>query len=336
MDPLEKENRTLARQVVPMTHKRETEDAGSAAGFCAVVVTYHPDESVADNLRAMVRECGRVLVVDNGSGADAGERIAAISGVTLLALKENTGVAAALNRGARWALDHGAKWMVTFDQDSRPQPGFTAALQATHERNLAAAVIGSCIKEAALGDDYRWLRPKRRWPGFFQRVGMSPGEDLADVTMVVTSGALTNLDCWSRVGGFDEKLFIDFVDTDYCLRCRAAGWRIAVSADARLEHHLGRRETRELAGMVFHPTNHPPLRHYYIARNRVAMIRRHGWREIHWLSFEGAATGLWLFRVLAFERQKITKLRAMVLGTWDGLLGRFGECPPARRRSLEK
>jgi rhamnosyltransferase len=159
---------------------------------------------------------------------------------------------------------------------------------------------------------------------------------MPDVSMVITSGSLVNTVDFGSLGGFDEGFFIDYVDTDFCLRCRAAGWRIAVSADARLEHHLGRRETRELAGMVFHPTNHPPLRHYYIARNRVAMIRRHGWREIHWLSFEGAATGLWLFRVLAFERQKITKLRAMVLGTWDGLLGRFGECPPARRRSLEK
>ena len=49
--------------------------------ICGVVVTFHPAEEVAENLRAMVRECGRVLVVDNGSPPEAAARLAAVPGV---------------------------------------------------------------------------------------------------------------------------------------------------------------------------------------------------------------------------------------------------------------
>jgi len=304
----------------------------SPGEVCAVVVTFHPGADVAANLAAIVAECGRAIVVDNGSGPDARRAFARVDGVSLVALDRNEGVAAALNRGAIRALADGARWVVTFDQDSRPRPGFLAALRATQTRFPGAAVIGARIEETALAQDYRWLRPRRNGGIWFERVrGL---EDLPDVTMVVSSGALTELETWRALGGFDERLFIDFVDTDYCLRCREAGRTIAVSAAAWLEHNLGRRETRRFLGRTFHPTHHPPLRHYFIARNRIPMLRRHARREPHWMLFEFSVMGLWLFRILAFEQQRLAKLRAILLGTLDGLRGRSGPCPPERETAL--
>lgn len=302
---------------------------------CAVVVMYCPGDDALENIVAMTRECGPVLIVDNGSSPSATAAAAALPRVELIALGENRGIAAALNHGIRRARDIGAEWIVTFDQDSRPEPGFLVALLATRDRLLEAAVIGPRIEEIAIGGDYRWLRSHRRWRGFFKRVRCDD-RDLSDVTMVVTSGALVSLTAWDQLGGFDESLFIDFVDTDFCLRARAAGYRIAVSAGARLRHQLGRRERREVLGMAFHPTHHSPLRHYYIARNRVHMLRRHARRETHWLCFELAVVILWLFRVVTFEQERWVKLKAMLLGTWDGLLGRSGRCPLRRKAALER
>ncbi len=306
----------------------------SKQGF-AVVITFHPDELAMENLRALALEFGRVLVVDNGSAGNVCEKMAAFPGVTVLALGRNLGVAAALNRGFARAAELGAKWVVTFDQDSRPQPGFLEGLRSTASRWNDVWMVGPRIAEAALEGDFRWLRPHPRWPSRFQRVSCT-GEDLPDVSMVVTSGALTSVEAWRQLGGFDERLFIDFVDTDFCLRVREAGRRVAVSAGASLEHHLGHRERRALLGMVFHPTHHSPLRHYYIARNRWPMLRRHARRESHWAFFETMVAGLWLFRVLAFERQRLLKLQAMLLGTWDGLRGRSGPCPPEREKTLTR
>src|SRR5690349_18335653 len=94
---------------------------------CAVVVTFFPGEDLESNLRAIAAECERVVVVDNGSGEDIGRRLQNVDGVELLALEKNHGVAAALNVGARRAIELGCDWMLTFDQDSRPEPGFLAA-----------------------------------------------------------------------------------------------------------------------------------------------------------------------------------------------------------------
>lgn len=304
-----------------------------AAPLQAVVVTFHPGEDLEENLRAIIAECGRVIVVDNGSGPAACARIAAIGGAELMSLGANRGIAAALNAGIRRAVEQGCEWVVTFDQDSRPEPGFIAAMRATQAALPDAAVIGPNIEEIARGKYYRWLRRHPFLPGVFQRVACE-GRDLADITIVITSGSFTSTAAWGKIGGFDEGLFIDLVDTDFCLRARAAGYSVAVSAAAHLKHNFGRREKRFLLGRAFHPTNHSPLRHYYMGRNRVPMLARH-WRELHWCIFELAVGVFWMFRALAFEEKKARKVKAMLLGTWDGLRGLRGECPPARRAAID-
>lgn len=300
-----------------------------------VVVTYHPGDDVADNLRAMRGECDRLLVVDNGSPADALRVIEALEGVELLRLEKNEGIARALNLGMARAEAAGAEWVLTFDQDSRPSPGFLAALLETAARRPDTALVGPFIEEACVGARARWLRRHPRC-GLFFRCVPCDGSDLEDVSMVITSGALTSVRAWRELGGFDERLFIDYVDTDFCLRARRAGWRIAVCEGARLAHHLGRRELRRALGRNFFPTHHSPLRHYYIARNRVLMLGQHAFATPHWLAFECCSVAMWIFRVMAFEGRRRAKFGAMLIGTWDGLLGRYGACRPGRAEGLRR
>ena len=302
--------------------------------ICGVVVTFHPAEEVEENLRAVVRECGRVLVVDNGSPPEACARLAAVPGVELLALGENRGVAAALNLGAAWALRHDCTWVVTFDQDSQPDPGLVAGLWAAHLRHPTAAIVGPCIQEQGPDDhDYRWVRRHPHWPGFFQRVKCT-GADLPEVTLLVTSGSMIELAAWTALGGFAEDMFIDYVDIDYSLRVVRAGRTIAIAAAARLQHKLGARQAGRLLGRDFRPTHHAAFRHYYIARNRVTVWRRHARAVPHWALFDLGFASFNSLRVLLFEEQRRAKLKALILGTWDGLLGRGGPCPVKRQQAL--
>ncbi|MFO1450148.1 MAG: glycosyltransferase family 2 protein [Opitutaceae bacterium] len=302
---------------------------------CGVVVTFHPEPTLLTTLVLLVQECGRVIVVDNGSGPAVCGRLATVTGVEVIALPTNLGVAAALNRGAIRARELGATWMVTFDQDSRPRPGMVAALWATHLRFPPAAVVGPCIADALPGaKPYRWVCRHSRIPGFFQRKDATRG-DLEEVTMMVTSGSMVDLTVWGQLAGFDEALFIDYVDTDYCLRVIAAGRTVAVSAAAVLEHRLGNRQPRQVLGQEFRPTHHAAFRHYYMARNRVTVWRRHAGSEPHWALFDAGFALYNAFRVVAFETGRRGKLRAMLLGTWDGLCGRGGPLPEPRRRSIE-
>jgi rhamnosyltransferase len=299
-----------------------------------VVVTYHPAGDVESRLEKMAAQGGLLLVVDNGSAEDCGglKEICDRHAWELIANPANLGLGAALNQGVRRMAEHEVRWVLLFDQDSEPAPDMSERMIETLQRHPArarVAVIGPNFRDPNTGRRHRILRQHPRWPWFFQKVGNTV-DDLLAVSMVVTSGSLLQVAAFSEVGPFDEALFIDYVDTDFCLRCRAAGRLIAVSAAARLDHQLGRREQRKFLGLAFYPTNHPPIRHYYIARNRVPMLRRHGLRFPHWMFFDLAAAGLWLFRVLAFEQAKGTKLKAMLRGTVDGLRGQCGPCPPGR------
>lgn len=292
--------------------------------LCAVVVTFHPNSDVAENLRAIVRECGRALVVDNGSTRVALAALEEIPGVTLIRQEKNIGLAAALNVGAARAAELGCTWVVTFDQDSRPDPGTVAAMWETHIAVPEAALIGPRIHEENSNvAKYCWICRQAKWPFVFRRERCS-GVDLPDVMMTITSGSMMEIETWSRLRGFDEALFIDYIDTDYCLRVIRSGRRVAVSSRAMLQHRMGARQRRVIMGLAFRPTHHAAFRHYYIARNRVRLWRRHAAALPHWAMFDLCFAGYNGFRVLAFESERGKKLKAMALGTWDGIRGRFG------------
>lgn len=51
-----------------------------------------------------------------------------------------------------------------------------------------------------------------------------PVEEFID--FCITSASCTNLAVWKEVGGFDERLFIDLVDNEFCKRLIVSGYKI--------------------------------------------------------------------------------------------------------------
>ena len=313
----------------------ETDKGPAFPTYCAVVVSYHPGPEVGETLRLVVEQCGLALVVDNGSSAEDLARLASVLGVQVMPLGRNFGIATALNRGVSRAAELGFSHAILFDQDSRPERGFAAALVATavaHPR--AAVVVPRIVELGAAPRLYRWARRHPSLPFGFQRVACE-GVDLPDVTMAITSGSLVEIAAWRALGGADETLFIDYVDTDHCLRVARSGRTIAVSAGAILLHRLGDRREQRFVGFTLRPTNHAPVRHYFMARNRVHLWRRHAVARPDWAAFDLSYLVYNTVRVLLSEEARWLKLKALTLGTWDGLIGRRGPCPPNRERALK-
>ncbi|MBE3041888.1 hypothetical protein IMZ48_04760, partial [Candidatus Bathyarchaeota archaeon] len=165
----------------------------------------------------------------------------------------------------------------------------------------------------------------RRW-FLYERVRCR-GDRLDDVSIVITSGSLLRASAFQALGGFREDFFIDYVDTEYCLRALSRGYRIVVACNAKLEHRLGDRTREQRGPFVLYPTGHSPTRWYYISRNRIPMLRMYALRFPHWLTFEIAASAFWLLRMLIAEDLRAEKVRAVLRGTWDGLRGRMGPMP---------
>ena len=292
----------------------------------AVVVTYFPDSEFPARLAAIVREIPACTVVDNSATPTVRAQLAALCarlGCELIAQPDNTGLGNALNAGFAAHAARGAREVIAFDQDSTPLPGFATALLNTRRAVKQLGVIGANWQDQGRpGAASRHLR-RSLLPPFFQR--SLAKTDLFDVTCVITSGTLFDVALWRELGGFDTGLFLDLVDTDFCLRARAAGRAVGVSATARLAHRRGAKRPVRRLGRTWWPAFMPPLRLRYVARNRIHLLARHAWREPHWALFELCFAAKLVIDVLLLENGKLAKIAAGLRGTWDGLLGSTGK-----------
>jgi rhamnosyltransferase len=290
-----------------------------------VIVTYFPDPDFGSRLTAIAREVGSLIVVDNSASPEIAQRLrplCAAAGAEFIASATNAGLGAALNTALRRFEKRGTSWVVAFDQDSTPAGGFVSALLGTAAASLDVAVVGANWTDEARPDfPSRHLRAAAG-PWLFERPPATA--DLERVTCVITSGSLIHLPTWHELGGFEEDLFLDLVDTDYCLRVKRAGREIRVAAGARLQHRRGSKQPVTRFGRTWWPAFMPPSRLRLLFRNRLRLFRRHAWHAPHWVAFELVYAAKIVAEVILLEDRKAAKLGAMLRGTWDGLLGRGG------------
>ncbi len=291
-----------------------------------VVVTFHPDEEFEARLAAMAAEVDMLFVVDNSGDPAVERRLAAAASqraVRVMTMPGNCGLGAALNAGIAELERRGVSGVVAFDQDSTPELGCVAALRQAAFARPRAGVIGSNWRDEA--------RPDTPTLHLVRGVGVKPWfhrepatHDLDEVTFVITSGSFFRIETWREVGGFREDLFVDLVDTEYCLRTGARRWGIAVAAGAHLRHRRAQKRAVRWCGRTWWPAHMSPERLQLVVRNRVWTLARYGWTRWPWAFFEIAHTAFLLFSVLFLEGQTAAKLSASLRGAWDGLCGRLG------------
>jgi rhamnosyltransferase len=141
-----------------------------------------------------------------------------------------------------------------------------------------------------------------------------------DIDFCITSGSLLNLKIWNLIGGFDEKMFIDGVDFDYCIRIKKNGFTIKRLNYVKLDHEIGHGKKVRLFRRNALVLNHSKLRLYYISRNYLYLGFKHR-QHLKW--FIEVAKRILL--VLLYEKQKFAKLHYMFKGIAHCLLGNFGK-----------
>jgi rhamnosyltransferase len=283
----------------------------------AAVVTYNPDDSLGLHLQTLKGQADDVLVVDNGSANVAWvEEIAAAHGCMVLKNGSNEGIAKALNQAAEVAVDRGYRWLATFDQDSLATEGLLAGLVDLYLRQPAKARVAvMCASHIDRHTGSHYHVP--------ENVLIETGEWRL-LRTAITSGSLIPTSVFREIGSFDERLFIDFVDHDFCVRCRQHGMSIMESKTHVLIHSLGNITQHRLLWRPIVCSNHSALRRYYMTRNQLEVYRRYLWFDVAW-SVRGLLNLLvGSALVLVFETQKMAKLRAMARGTLDFVLRRFG------------
>jgi rhamnosyltransferase len=300
---------------------------------CAVVVTYHPErETLARLLDSALAQVDAVVVVDNGSGPELEDWLGSRDRVRLERLGANRGVAHAQNRGIEWALARGCDWVLILDHDSVPSPGMVARL-----RDALLRAESQGLKVAAAGPQY--VNPVTGHRSYFvglrnwrlQRTYCPEGdaEAVLPADILISSGSLIPAAALREVGPLDDALFIDYVDTDWCLRAKSRGYTAIGVCGAVMEHNLGAGSVQlSLFGRRRQVSLYGPLRLYYRARNSVLLYRKPyvPWR---WVLHDllRLAQLLGFFSLLRPPRAR--NLGMMLRGLRDGLLGRGGPYPSA-------
>jgi rhamnosyltransferase len=289
----------------------EQVDAPAAHNTVAVIVTFQPETDVVRHAEALVGQVVGIVVVDNGSGPGGTtilNSLSALPSVHVIRNPVNEGIAHALNQGAQAALDAGADWLLTLDQDAAPGPEIVRiAGHATgaYPWRSRIAVIGS----ASRSDLARSSGQANR------------GRPWIETSTVITAGSFVSLAAFRAVGGFREDLFIDYVDIEFCLRARASGYRVLASRAPTIRHQIGQPTVRSIGRRAVTPTNHPAFRRYYITRNRFLVWRLYGRTEPRYVLADILASQKELLKVLLFEEDRKSKVRAMLAGLRDGLRG---------------
>lgn len=295
-----------------------------------LIVTYNPPHKFFMHLNSFYTQLDKIVLVDNGSNPETQRLLVQESQhrkslLTVIFNQTNLGVATALNQGFHWALEQGYSQIIAFDQDSQPAPGMVPSMLkifSVYAEDGRVAVLAPAVRDPLVNVQSHYLRSKS---GIFFEMASCNEHVLENISIVITSGSLYNLVAYQRLGPFRDDFFIDYVDTEYCLRANQSGYRVLVACNAYLNHRLGERQKRVFLSRNYYPTFHSPLRWYYISRNRLPMLKNYAVRFPHWFLYEILASLNTLKRMLLFETQKTAKLRAFFLGTLDGIRGRMGK-----------
>ena len=284
-------------------------------GVCAIVVSFHPDAEIVQNLEALRPQVAAVVVVDNGSpAADLTllRKTATRLDLNLVENGENLGIATALNVGVRWAKARGFAWVLLFDQDSCVTDGMASTLVAAFETSPWGAKLGILVPSYV----------DRRMQAALQVVRVRGG----GLESVMTSGSLMRTSIFDLCGYFIDELFIDAVDFEYCLRLRKRGFVIDECRDALLLHSPGTPTVVRFRGRrLFQTANYSPLRLYYQTRNKIWVTRHYFW------NFPGFCLKLFYYvvkestKIALGESNRKKKLRYTWMGIRDGLGGRMGK-----------
>jgi rhamnosyltransferase len=286
----------------------------------AVCVTFNPEISIFAQVIAATRpQVEGIVVVDNGSMEGNRQNVIDLcrqAALKMVTLSTNQGLASALNVGISLALSEGSTDVLLLDHDSVPESGMVAAMAAAKEaltvKGERVGALGARMIDARTGSAAPFVR--------FGALGLERTHcgDSVDqaipADMLCTSGSLISASVLKIVGLMDGALFVDHVDTDWCLRASAAGFRLFGVCGAGLSHRLG----DEIVHITFPVARsihvHSPLRIYYFVRNSLRLYSQPyaPWRWI-------VPDAVRLLRLVIFYCVFIPKRREYFGAVWRGV-----------------
>lgn len=278
--------------------------------IAGVVTLYHPDADVVGNIETYINSLDHLFLVNNGAGETAIQQLKQkYNTVEVINEQENMGIAYPLNQAL--ALCKGKyDFLMTMDQDS-------AFCQDDVKRYVNK--IGNFDWDATLGIAPHLISKTER---------ATEGEIEWELVMcVITSGNIISVSNALAIGGFNEELFIDEVDFDFCYRGYENHLKqFRCQSGINLRHSVGNNKSIVVWGKRISTMNHSPLRKYYIIRNRLYSFKHFSHlnrKALFNVYIIGTIKDL--IKIILIEDNKMEKLQYCFWGFWDFLHNRVGK-----------
>lgn len=194
----------------------------------AGIVIYNPNLArLTENIDKIYNKVSGLILYDNGSDDACKkyfEKLKCNNNVLIIGNGENKGIAFALNRIMETADNASAEWVITFDQDSIAPTGLIEEAQKRIDIDDVAIICPKVV-------DKRRIYPANK------AISYTDGDEY--VNLCITSGSCTRIKAWKEVGQFDDSLFIDLVDNDFCKRIILNHWKILRMNGVELDQEFG-------------------------------------------------------------------------------------------------
>lgn len=285
---------------------------------------YQDTRDCLESLRQVHYRNFEVVLVDNGSSDNSGERLCReFPEIHLIRSEQNVGFTGGNNLGIAQALNNGADYVLLLNNDTFVDPDFLTQLVQVGESDQQIGILGPKIFYAS--------DPDRVWfaggyinyrSGRCAHVGHDEtqrDDNVAESTAWITGCALLiKSHVLKTVGFLDNRLFVYWEDADLCMRVRESGLKCVLVPSARVWHKVSR--TCGL-GSVFTL--------YLGTRNQLLWVARH-------IPFPYKLTALAVTLMKKFFKAILLLFRnpdsacAVLAGILDFVLGKYG--PPAKSR----
>lgn len=286
--------------------------------FFAVIVSYNPS---TDHLKKLVEKLivqgVTPCIVDNGSCIKLARNIELILNVDKIFLKNNQGIATAQNTGIEWAIERGAEYILFFDQDSSIPDGYIQDLyndyQYLTKQGTKVGAIGPRFIDERYNFYYKTISVNKY--GFRKKHDVSNIVKPLPSTLLISSGSLISVSTLKDVGYMRDHYFIDYVDTEWCLRAEAKGYTNFVSSSAVMKHTIG---DDVLQFKLFNVPVHSAFRRYFRVRNAFYMLRE---PHVPFLLFVREITFNFIHQgiLICFEKNRLAYIKSYFKGLKDGV-----------------
>lgn len=225
--------------------------------LAGVLILYNPDNTLINNIVSYLGEIERLYIFNNSPINNIVFPAAIQSKITYFHDGENKGIAKRLNEALSLARADGYEYLLTMDQDSSFKPSdlkvYKSIIQ-NHPLNQKTAMYGVAHNVKELNTPV-----------------LNEGTN-----KLITSGSIINLSILPNDLLFDEQLFIDSVDIEFCFNAWEQQLNTILINSILLNHNMG--EERMVTTPLLHKKSrmiHNPLRLYYIVRNFFYVRKKH-------------------------------------------------------------